>query len=184
MSFISNVLDFERRESLENHSRRLPGQTRQRDIPDLEKGVDVALQTLGLGPREGDLHAHRLLREQSGQKLLVGVTMMAPLPICHWKQRRRQTLLTFTPHHFITLLLMTFTRDAAGCARPKVGSGARFGGGGSGPAMRVNTSRLLGAAASPWVPRGGLQGRQDVGEAVTSHLSKSIITVRMNDRRD
>lgn len=37
MSFISNVLDFERRESPENHSWWLPGQTRQRNIPDQEK---------------------------------------------------------------------------------------------------------------------------------------------------
>ena len=37
MSFISNVLDFKRRESLENQSQWLPGQTRQRNILDQEE---------------------------------------------------------------------------------------------------------------------------------------------------
>lgn len=40
---------------------------------------------------------------------------MAPFPVCHSevaKRRRRQTLLTFTVSHFITLMLMTLARDA------------------------------------------------------------------------
>lgn len=82
-------------------------------------------------------------------------------------------------------MLMTLTRVTADAHKPGCGSGAPFGGSGSIPVIWVNTSWLLGWAAS-W-PAGGRsaeagecgacaslppsQGEQDVGEAVTSYPS-------------